>query len=415
MKIVYISHMHLGNDFALENIGGIQRMSTQLLNSLEVHKELEVIPMLCYVDREKMLIPATIFWIRMMLVLPGVIIRHQPDAIVFTSMVTAHLAIPIRIFGIRTPLITINHGHDITMPSPWYQFLLKRVTFPLLDGTISVSRATRQATLKRGVENNKAIVIPNGLELGEWKNGKSKRKARELLRQTFDLPLKKDTKIMLTIGRQVRRKGHKWFIEEILPQVKCNCMYLVIGDGPEHDKIIKAVNNSPIKNKILVLGRQPDNVVKLAYRAADVFIMPNIKVHNDMEGFGLVMIEANSSETPVIASDLEGIKDVIANGENGYRIRYKNAKSFAKKIDEVLSGDYEKLGKNSREYVEANFTWDAISKKYIKKIDRLSEIKKKELLEKRKTMVKRFSFGRIDYEKVASWMARLAGNGTSNT
>ncbi|MBN1332030.1 glycosyltransferase family 4 protein [Candidatus Dojkabacteria bacterium] len=408
MKIVYISHMHLRKDFPLENIGGIQRMSTQLLENLEAQKNLEIIPMLCYADREHMLVPAAMFWIRMMLILPGVIIRRQPDAIVFTSMVTANLAIPLRLFGIRTPLITINHGHDITMPAPWYQFLLRRITFPLLDGTISVSRATRQATLKRGVKNKKAVVIPNGMELGDWQNGRTKKEARKILQETFALPLKKDTKIMLTIGRQVRRKGHKWFIEEVLPQVKCNCMYLVIGDGPEHERIVRTMEKSTEKNRILILGRQPDSVVKLAYRAADVFIMPNIKVHNDMEGFGLVMIEANSSETPVIASDLEGIKDVIANGENGYRVKYKSAKAFAKRIDDVLSAEHKKLGENSRKYVEANFTWAPIAKKYIKEIDKFSEIKKKELFEQRKSMVKRFSFGKIDYEKVANWMARLA-------
>ena len=71
MKIVYISHMHLRKDFPLENIGGIQRMSTELLDSLEKEEGLKIIPMLCYADREHMALPATAFWIRMMLILHG--------------------------------------------------------------------------------------------------------------------------------------------------------------------------------------------------------------------------------------------------------------------------------------------------------------------------------------------------------
>lgn len=381
-------------------------MSSDLLEELKQKDELRVFPFLCYADRDKMLVPATIFWIRMMFVLPGMIVRYQPDAIVFTSMVTANLAIPLRLFGIRTPLITINHGHDITMPSPWYQFLIKKITFKLLDGVISVSRATRITTLARGFDPEKAVVISNGLNLSQW-NGKTQvSKAREALKKTFNLPLEKNTKILLTVGRQVKRKGHRWFIKEVLPKIQSDAIYLVIGDGPEHDKILREVEKSDRKDKIFILGRQPDSVVRNAYRAADLFVMPNVKVHNDMEGFGLVMIEANVSETAVIATDIEGIRDVIANGENGYRIKYKDSESFASKIDEIFARkEDKKLGRHAREYVKANFTWPHVAKKYIEEIDNLSAIKKKELLEKRKTMIKKVTFGKVDYEKVMTWVS----------
>ena len=74
-------------------------------------------------------------------------------------------------------------------------------------------------------------------------------------------------------------------------------------------------------------------MLKNAYSASDIFIMPNIPIPGDMEGFGIVLLEANLAGTPAVAADLEGIKDVIENGKNGYKIEVRDSKSFSNKID----------------------------------------------------------------------------------
>src|SRR5690606_10325261 len=111
-----------------------------------------------------------------------------------------------------------------------------------------------------------------------------------------------------------------------------------------------AVQQSSQSNHIYLLGRQPDDILQLAYCAADLFIMPNIVVPGDMEGFGVVMLEANLMNTPVIASDLEGIIDVIEPGKNGYRIEVGNHTLFAKEIDRVLLNELDVLSESCREY-----------------------------------------------------------------
>jgi phosphatidyl-myo-inositol dimannoside synthase len=65
-------------------------------------------------------------------------------------------------------------------------------------------------------------------------------------------------------------------------------------------------------------------MLNTCYAAADLFVMPNIPVEGDMEGFGIVLLEANRAGVPAVASDLEGIRDVIEPGENGYRVPHGN-------------------------------------------------------------------------------------------
>lgn len=77
--------------------------------------------------------------------------------------------------------------------------------------------------------------------------------------------------LMLTVGRQVKRKGHEWFIKEVIPKIESPFIYLAIGDGPEHETLNELVSKSPYKEQIVLAGRQPDDLLKQAYAAADLF------------------------------------------------------------------------------------------------------------------------------------------------
>jgi phosphatidylinositol alpha-1,6-mannosyltransferase len=87
-------------------------------------------------------------------------------------------------------------------------------------------------------------------------------------------------------------------------------------------------------------------------------------VEGDMEGFGIVLLEANMAETPAVASDLEGIKDVISAGKNGYRIPVFDAAKFSETVDEVLQDDLEHLSQQTRRYVQQKFSWEKVAHKY---------------------------------------------------
>ena len=177
------------------------------------------------------------------------------------------------------------------------------------------------------------------------------------------------------MGRQVKRKGHEWFIREVFPKIKSDVVYLVVGAGPEHERLKEIVSKSDMMDNILLVGKQPDEVLRNAYAASDIFIMPNIPVSGDMEGFGIVLLEANLAGTPAIAADLEGIKDVIENGKNGYKIEVRNSESFSGQIDSLIENNLDEMSSSARTFVLENFTWNKVAQQYISYLAKIVENK----------------------------------------
>ena len=104
--------------------------------------------------------------------------------------------------------------------------------------------------------------------------------------------------------------------------------------------------------------------------------MPNIPVPGDMEGFGIVAIEASLAGLVLIASDLEGIQDAVTNGVNGILLPPGDAEKYIKTIEEVL-GDYPKyktFKDKAKEYTRATYSWDKICGSYLEEFKRLAEV-----------------------------------------
>lgn len=362
IRILYISHLHPPENAPLENMGGMQRVSIQLTEELKRKPDVELKTVIQHVPWKGVEWRTVLFLMRLYFRLPRIVKEYDPDVILFSSMVTASLAAMLR-RKISVPMVTINHGQDVTMPVRVYQKYIPKV-FKALDGVISVSEATREECIKRGMDPDKGVALPNGFDMSDLEGAPDKKTARKVIEELFDLDLN-NRSLLLTVGRQVKRKGHSWFISEVLPKIQSDVVYLVIGDGPEHENLVQQVKRSDQYKRVVLAGRQPDEVLKNAYSAAELFIMPNIPVAGDMEGFGIVLLEANLADTPAVASDLEGIKDVIVNGKNGYKIKVGDAGAFAAKVDEYVSSDIDEAGRQSREFVKENFSWNSVAERYI--------------------------------------------------
>jgi phosphatidylinositol alpha-1,6-mannosyltransferase len=103
----------------------------------------------------------------------------------------------------------------------------------------------------------------------------------------------------------------------------------------------------------------------VAYAAADLFVMPNIPVHGDMEGFGIVLLEANARGLPAIGADLEGIRDVIQNGENGRKVPVVDTEAWIDGIDALLAEDAAPQRERARRFVHERFDWAHVADRYI--------------------------------------------------
>ncbi len=363
MRILYVSHSHPQEGEILDNVGGMQRVSQQLIRELEQKESVIVFKDAINASGKGQIVAKTVsFLFKELMELPHRVRETGADVVLFSSMVTASMACFIR-KRIDVPLVTINHGRDVTLPIGIYQWFVPKV-FEQLDGVISVSEATREECIKRGMAPEKGVALPNGFDLERLDQFPDKEKSRRKLQQNFDIPLY-PKKMLLTVGRNVKRKGHEWFIREVMPKLGEEIVYVTVGDGPEFENIQGATDEVPFKERIFLLGRQPDSILKQAYAAADLFVMPNIPVEGDMEGFGIVLLEANMARTPAIAADLEGIKDVITQGKNGYRVPTLRPSEFAEKIQSVLNGDLALFSKHARQHVKEQFSWRHVAEKYI--------------------------------------------------
>jgi phosphatidyl-myo-inositol dimannoside synthase len=361
MKVIYISHLHPAGEDSLENLGGTQTVSLQILHRLKQHSEIAVHPVLLQSSSKWIVLRTLLFLPKLYVALPKMIEEEKADIVCFVSMVTASLAYFLK-DKINIPMVTLNHGHDVIWNFWPYQKLVPKI-FRSLDGVISVSESTRQASLARGLQPARGIVLPNGITI-EPHRPFNKSNSRAFISKEFNIDLS-DKILLLSVGRLVKRKGHAWFVQEVLPLIQSNIIYVLIGDGSEAENIRQLKQQSPKSDRIILAGKVSNQALQHAYDAADLFIMPNIPVSGDMEGFGVVILEANEARTPAIASALEGIQDVIENGTNGYTVEPLNPQKFAEAIDETIHNDLPVLSDSSYRHVFQYHQWQSIGNRYV--------------------------------------------------
>ncbi|MEX0594183.1 MAG: glycosyltransferase family 4 protein [Balneolaceae bacterium] len=362
-RILYVSHSIPPVDQPLQNIGGMQNVSLQLMEELEHREDVELLSVVQRTPWSGIGSATTRFLFSLAATLPGKARAFRPDVVLFSSMVTAGV-VPFLKGRFPWPSVVINHGQDVTLPFWVYQWYVPRI-FRSMSGVISVSAATREACIERGMDPALGVALPNGLDVTRRTDLPDRSVSQERLKSRFGLDVQQGQHLLLTVGRHVLRKGHRWFVEEVLPNVESNVVYLIVGDGPETPTIRDAIRRMGMEEQVILSGRIPEEELQMAYSLADLFIMPNIPVPGDMEGFGIVLLEANQAGVPAVASDLEGIRDVIRPGINGYRVPHGEPILFAREVDRVLREELQELKKKCGPFVHDEFGWERVAERYV--------------------------------------------------
>ena len=271
---------------------------------------------------------------------------------------------------LRKPVVITIHGLDMTYDNRLYQSSIPRCV-GRLDRVICVSNATRGECVKRGIAQEKIAVIQNGVS-DSFYMGLSAEAGQELRRGlSVELGITLNKKcILLSVGRLVERKGIHWFVREVMPAIiakRRDCIYLIVGRGAYHDTVHKDIHETGLEEHIFMLGHISDETLSRLYNVADVFVMPNISVKGDVEGFGLVTLEAASCELPVVASRLEGVEEAIEDQRSGFLVEPSDVRGFVSTINWLLEDDAraKEFGKKARSFVLANYGWGGIAQRYL--------------------------------------------------
>ena len=250
-------------------------------------------------------------------------------------------------------------GLDITYRHFFYQLIVPRCVRQM-DHIVCISRATRDECTARGIPAKRCAVIPIGVNQDSIYLPDSREDLRPKLEKIAGMAVKNRT-VLLTVGRLVKRKGVAWFVEHVVPQLESRYLYLIVGAGPDKDHIQKLVRRYQLDHRVFLLGQRSDVERNILLNASDMFIMPNISVSGDVEGFGIVAIEAGSCGLPVIASNIQGMRDAVLDGKSGILVEEQNINAFKVAI-ENMHLDRQQI----RASVISTFNWSTIYEEYYK-------------------------------------------------
>lgn len=331
-------------------VGGMERLSSALANELAQRTETTFIT---WGKSQKYLpyfLPLAL--IKALYLIP----TKKIDHIYIGDALLSPLGLLLKkLFGIKTT-ITVA-GLDITFNFPGYQLLIPQCV-ARLDRIICISNATLKECLKRGIPKEKCIVIPCGIYPEHFTVKATKKHLSQLVGK--DLSKKK---VLVTVGRLVKRKGVYWFIDRVFSRLPDNITYLIIGEGEEKENIQKLITARNLQEQVLLLGKISDHYLNIVYNTADIFIMPNIKVGNNIEGFGIVAVEASSAGLPVIASNIDGISDAVIHKKTGLLIPENNPDEMRKAIQKI---NLEK--ETIKKATAKHFAWEIIGERYYKEM-----------------------------------------------
>lgn len=371
MRLLFVSHSFPPTGRLLANVGGMQRVATELHAAMGARPDVILRSILLRTSWRWTHVRTLPFLARAYLQIRDLARRESIDAVLFSSMVTATLAVPLRRLlaehGIASAAIL--HGRDVTLPVPPYQWLIPHV-FRSLDAALPVSRATGAQALDRGLALDKLHVVPNGVDTARFSPPDDRSAARRTLTDALGdsaRPLPEDALLLCSVGRQVERKGFAWFIDHVMPHLPETVHYWLAGDGPEADTIDTTIARDGLANRVRRLGRVTEEELELLYRGADLFVMPNRPVPGDMEGFGVVMLEAGLCGLPTVAARLEGIQDVITEGINGHLVESGDAQGF---IDAILRyhdapDRLRTASARACRHTVDTFSWRAVANRYV--------------------------------------------------
>jgi phosphatidylinositol alpha-1,6-mannosyltransferase len=254
--------------------------------------------------------------------------------------------------------ILLLHGLDIIADSRIYQW----VFVPFLkhaDLVICNSKNTARLAAEHGVAKDNIVIVNPGVDMNVVHT------PHDLAKQQLDLEGKT---VLLSVGRLMPRKGLAEFVEYCFVNLAASdrdLILLVAGSEPSNAlnrpkesvlaRIEAAIAKQGVSEQVKLLGHADDDNLAVLYAAADAFVFPLIEMRGDVEGFGMVAVEAAVHGTPTVAFDCGGVSDAVVEGVNGALVDTGDYAGFGDAITRVVRGD---MRDSAREFAR-QFSWDS--------------------------------------------------------
>lgn len=258
--------------------------------------------------------------------------------------------------GIRRA-VALTHGHEVGWAAlPGARSALRRIGRGV-DVTTYLGEYTR-VRLARALDGLTELRrLAPGVDVETYHPGVD----GEPVRARLGLA---DRPVVVCVSRLVPRKGQDALIRA-LPEIRRrvpDAALLVVGGGPYRATLEKLARQAGVERDVVFTGSVPSAELPAHYAAGDVYAMP-CRTRNrglDVEGLGIVYLEASATGLPVVAGDSGGAPDAVREGETGYVVRGRDVAQLADRVATLLADRdlARQLGAAGRAWVEREWRWE---------------------------------------------------------
>ncbi|MFR9797215.1 glycosyltransferase family 4 protein [Streptomyces sp. MS06] len=292
----------------------------------------------------------------------GLLREHDCRAVWFGAAAPLGLMAPALRRAGAERIVATTHGHEAGWAQlPAARQLLRRVgdTTDTLTYLGEYTRKRISAALTPDAAA-RMVQLPPGVDEKTFHPASGGDEVRARLGLT-------DRPVVVCVSRLVRRKGQDTLIRA-LPRILAaepDTVLLIVGGGPYEQELRRLARDTGVAASVHFTGAVPWSELPAHYGAGDVFAMPcrTRRGGLDVEGLGIVYLEASATGLPVVAGDSGGAPDAVLDGETGWVVRGDSAEETAERVVALL-GDAElrrRMGERGRAWVEQKWRWDLLA------------------------------------------------------
>jgi phosphatidylinositol alpha-1,6-mannosyltransferase len=259
-------------------------------------------------------------------------------------------------FGI--PYLCYVHGEELEIynSSRQYKWLSQKVYLNAQKIIVNSLNTRRMVALHTGIEANVKVMNP-GVDTNYFVPKQKDIKTISRLGWS-------GRKVILTVGRLQKRKGHDQMIlaMKMIREKVPNALYVIVGDGEERFFLEDLVNKEKLRNQVCFMGKVKDATMLQCYQQCDLFVLANREYNRDFEGFGMVLVEAQACGKPVIAGNSGGTAETMIVGETGLLVEATDIQEISDAVVLLLLDDArrEQMGSRAVSWVREKFEWNIL-------------------------------------------------------
>ncbi|MFL5800045.1 MAG: glycosyltransferase family 4 protein [Actinomycetota bacterium] len=286
--------------------------------------------------------------------------EHEAEVVLFGH------GLPLALLGAGTglPYVVATHGTEYWFAqTPGLHALLRRATAGAAR-VLAVSRFTGRVIRTAVPDGVPVSLLPPGVDTERFRPGAPGMLGPQEIRRRHGIDA--DRPLVVCVSRLVPRKGQDVLIRA-LPAVRRrepDAALLVVGDGPSRGRLAAMAAGAPA-GSVVFAGQVSDAELSAYHGAADVFAMPcrSRLAGLEVEGFGIVFLEAAAAGKPAVAGDSGGAAEAVVDGETGLVADGRHPGAVAEAVGSLLSNASraEAMGKAARARAERLFTWPRLT------------------------------------------------------